>query len=187
MTIKQPLAKPNVLVPSLQEMPVKTAMKAVKRSNLDFFGTHPLLKRTVQKNIRVFFLLAAVLAFGCNTPTDKVAKAREDVDLATSDLDEAMVQYQAEVDSFKAEVNREMVANQKEMAIIKARLKKNFSSQSRQYENDLQQLEQKQQTLEAKLNNYEANERDGWASFKAELSADMKNLGEALKEFAKRK
>lgn len=106
--------------------------------------------------------------------------------MATSDLDEANKIYQIEVDSFKADVNRQIAANEMEIQRLKAERKQRTTTQSESYDTDLTNLQLKLEKLKIKLNNYEANQRDGWASFKAELASDMNNLGAALKEFTKK-
>lgn len=132
------------------------------------------------------FSVLFLLAVSCNTPAEKVENAQEEVDLATSDLDEANKMYQVEVDSFKAEVNREIAINELEIRRLKAAQQQQNSTQSKTYESDLSDLQLKLEKLKIKLNNYEANQRDGWESFKTEFKRDMNHLGTALKDFTKK-
>ncbi|MBA4303076.1 MAG: hypothetical protein C0424_02510 [Sphingobacteriaceae bacterium] len=136
--------------------------------------------------VRYMFWPLILLALSCNTPSEKVENAQEKVDIATSDLDEANKMYEIEVDSFKADVNRQIADNEKEIQRLKSDRNLISSSQSKSYEADLTELQLKLEKLKVKLNNYEANQRDGWESFKAELKSDMTNLGNALKDFTKK-
>lgn len=137
---------------------------------------------------KLMVLLSAffLLLLSCNTPAEKVENAQDKVDLATSDLDEANKMYQIEVDSFKAEVNRQIAVNESEIRRLKNDQKQRTSAQAKTYEGDLTELQLKLEKLKIKLNNYEANQRDGWESFKTEFKSDMTHLGTALKDFTEK-
>ena len=133
--------------------------------------------------ITILALIAGVMITGCNTPTQKVEKAKVEVDQAQDDLDQAKLDYHAEIESFKNETKEKTITNEQMIAELKARIAKEKKEARVMYEKRIAELEKKNNELKENINNYKDEGKDNWESFKDEFSNDMKNLGTALKDF----
>jgi len=140
----------------------------------------------MKKQILIIMILAAiagVMNVGCNTPTQKVEKAKDNVDQAKDDLDQANLEYLVEVERFKNETKAKTVTNEQMIAELKARIAQEKNEVRVLYEKKIAELEKKNSELSKSIDNYKDEGKDKWVLFKDEFNSDMDKLGMALKDF----
>lgn len=134
----------------------------------------------------IFF--SAIAFTGCNSPAQKVANAQDDVKDAQDgvkdakdDLRKAEDEYLADIESYRRENADRIWANNQSLAEFKLRIKDERKEARADYEKQIIVLEQKNTDAQRRLDEYKANGKDNWQTFKTEFNRDMDELGKALK------
>ena len=147
------------------------------------------------KNKFNYILLALVITTGmvlsnCQTSSQKVDKAEENVVDAKQELKEAVKDAQKEAVKvadnvewtvFKDHTTLKINNNQAEISELKTKMKSTGKTMDAVYVKKIEDLEQKNKDLKVRMDNYEKNQSD-WESFKREFNHDMDALGAALKD-----
>lgn len=142
-----------------------------------------------------FIYLALIITTGillsnCQTSSQKVDKAEENVADAKQELKEVVKDAQTEAikvaDNVEWTVFRDQTTlkinnNQSEISELKTKMKSTGKTMDAVYVKKIEDLEQKNKDLKVRMDNYEKNQSD-WESFKREFNHDMDALGAALKD-----
>jgi hypothetical protein len=127
--------------------------------------------------------LFTVLCFGaCNSSSDKVNSAKEDVKEAEISLEDAKDNYDAEYEKFKLESNEKISANEKIIADLKVYSHDKKAEVKAGYEKTIESMETRNREMKSKVAEYKRVSNDGWESFKREFNHDMDELGKALSD-----
>lgn len=135
------------------------------------------------------FLTGAILT-GCQSPAQKEAAARDDLQQAKKDLKEVQNDANAEAQklanekdwvTFRSDADITIRNNDIRIAELRVKLKKDGTMLDPMYEKKIVTLEQQNRDLKNRIDYYEKNQSD-WETFKREFNHDMDELGKALKD-----
>ncbi|WP_375581255.1 hypothetical protein ABWH96_09710 [Marivirga tractuosa] len=142
------------------------------------------IKISTIKTFAITLAIGATLLFtSCNSSSEKLQNAKEDVNEANADLKEAKQEYAEEVRLFRIEVGKKITENDKKIDEINAKIKNSKNELRAEYEKQVATLEQNNEELKIKMGDYKATSKENWKSFKSEFNKDMNRLGSALKNF----
>ena len=83
------------------------------------------MKKSILALTASAFITGAVV-ISCNTPTQKVENAQENVEVANKDLDKANEEYLADVAAYRKETAERIAANNKSVAELNERIDKSM-------------------------------------------------------------
>ena len=130
--------------------------------------------------------LAGILLTSCQSPSDKMKNAHENVLDAKMQVTEAQQELnqalQDSIQQFKKKTNLVISANEKTIAAFKLKIEKANKSTKAKYEKAVAELEQKNSELKMKLEEYNEEETSKWQEFKLEFKSDMNKLGKAISD-----
>jgi len=145
---------------------------------------------------KIVFTLAATAFFAgilftsCNSPSQKIENAEQDVlDAkeavidARSDLNVARQDSVTEFQQFKTEFQNKISANEKSIAGLKLSIADESRENKVLYEKKIAELEERNNDMKIKLAEYKEGETDQWQTFKSEFKRDMDELGKAFSDF----
>lgn len=138
----------------------------------------------MKKSILKFIVLVAVsstMVTGCSNSEQKVEKAEENVSEANKELDAANKEYLADIEAYKQETADQIAFNEKSIADFNVRVENEKKEAKADYKKKIAELEKRNSDLKMKMNDYKAEGKEKWESFKAEFKHDMNELGEAFK------
>lgn len=134
--------------------------------------------------------IAGMLLTSCNTKSQKVENAeeelqdaREDVTNARIDLNLARQDSINEFQLFKTNSQNQIIANERTIAGLKLSIADASQEKKILYEKKLVELEQKNNDLKIKLAEYNEEGTDQWKEFQSEFKRDMDELGDAFSNF----
>lgn len=127
-----------------------------------------------------FIVMATTLFFGCTTPAQRVENAEDNVVDANEALDVANREYLADMETFRLTTAERIAINEQRIAEFRIRIKTAKRETRVDYENKIALLEQKNNDMRKSMNDYKANGKDNWATFKVEFNHDMDELNTAL-------
>ena len=122
---------------------------------------------------------AALISISCNTPSEKVEDAQNNVSQANKDLDKANQDYLTDMESYRKATAEKIDANNKSIADFNARIAHEKAEAN--YKKKIDALQQKNSDMKKKLDDYKADGKDQWEKFKAEFNHDMDKLGDDFK------
>jgi hypothetical protein len=141
------------------------------------------MKKTVTVlTISALFSMAFLTA--CNSSSEKLEDAKEDVTEANKELDEAKDAYLSDVEAYKKETTAKIAANDQmiaDFAVLSAKEKKENSAE---YQKKVDELKAENEAMRTKMDNYTPQGDYEWQEFKQEFNNDMMELGRALNEFS---
>ncbi len=135
------------------------------------------------KTTVITVLLAATMLAGCNTPAQKVENAQEAVTEAKEDLQDAKEEYLDDIQKYKQETQDRIEANNKTIAAFNDRIESQKKEARADYQKTIAALEQKNTDMKKRMEDYKADGKANWDTFKSEFSQDMEKLGEAFRDF----
>jgi hypothetical protein len=127
-------------------------------------------------------LIGSSIMTGCNSASDKVVIAQENVAEANSDLDQANKEYLAEVENYRIETAARIAANDESIREFNARVEKDKRAANADYKKKMAELQQKNVDMKLRMDNYREEGKDKWVIFKTEFSHDMDEMGKAFKD-----
>jgi predicted small secreted protein len=134
----------------------------------------------------IYLIAATTLAIStilssCNSSTEKVKDAQEDVKEANKALNVANEEYLADIESYRLEMAAKIEANNKSIKEFNERVALDKKKAKADYQERIAELEKKNSDMKLKMDKYKAEGKDEWESFKTEFSHDMDGLGAAIK------
>jgi outer membrane murein-binding lipoprotein Lpp len=136
-------------------------------------------------------LIITALAIGVNlsiTSCDSSPKENGleiDESLAVAELDKAFEEYAEDVQSFKEEAANRIAENNKITQEFKVRIESEKKEAKADYEKRIAKLEQKNTDMKKTLDEYKADRKENWESFKTEFNHDMDELGTAFRDLTR--
>jgi F0F1-type ATP synthase membrane subunit b/b' len=137
------------------------------------------MKKSILVNAAISFVTVAIIV-ACNSPSEEIAQAEENVTEAHLDLDKANEEYFAEIETCRKETNEKIAANDQSIAEFKVRIETKKKEAKADYKKRIEDLEQKNSDMKKRLDEYKADGKAGWEKFKAEFNHDMEELGKAF-------
>lgn len=132
--------------------------------------------------LTAIILMVGAIAISCNTPSEKVAIAKSDVEKAIDTLDKANEEYVSDIERYRKETADKVDANQKSIAEFNARIENDKKEAKADYKKKIAELEEKNSDMKKKMDDYKANGKDNWEKFKAEFNHDMDEIGKSFKD-----
>lgn len=131
-----------------------------------------------------FTILSIFIISGCNNSARKVENAQEEVTEAKEELDEANKEYAIEIEIYKKDTEANVMTNQKIIDDFKLRIENEKTEVKAKYNKVIAVLEEKNNDMGKKMDDYKAEGKEQWESFKTEFSRDMDNLGKAFTDLS---
>lgn len=141
-------------------------------------------KNSIYSLAALVFVVLATLT-GCNTPSEKVEKAQENVTEAKTDLDKAEADYTADMEKYRKETDERIAANQKSIDEFNERISKEKKEARKEYREKIDALNEKNRDMKKRLDDYKGEGNEKWQSFKREFNHDMDELGNAVRDIGK--
>jgi septal ring factor EnvC (AmiA/AmiB activator) len=129
--------------------------------------------------LAVTMFIAGAMFSGCQSSADKVQDARDNVETANQELDQAV---KDSIREFKKESEAKISNYDQNIAELKAKIATMNKENKARYEKMLADLEQRNNLLKKKLADLKDDGVDQWAAFKREFNHDMDEIGKALKD-----
>jgi hypothetical protein len=127
--------------------------------------------------------LAAIAMFtNCSNPAEKVEKSQTEVVEAEEDLVQAQQDYLMEVENYRAHTAQLITANNESIREYSSGIELEKEELRADYRNKIAALERKNRDMSRKLDDYKADGKDQWQTFKAEFNRDMDQLGRELRD-----
>ena len=139
------------------------------------------MKKTILALAACSLITGAILT-SCNTPSQKVENAQENVAIANKDLDQANKEYLADIANYRTETANRIAANDASIKELNAKIAQDKRTAKADYKKKIAELEQKNRDMKIKMENYKEEGKEKWMAFKAEFSHDMDELGKAFKD-----
>lgn len=136
----------------------------------------------MKKSILKIAAISSITLMSCGTNAEKVENAEANVIEANQDLNKANEDYLTEVEAYKKQTAEKIVANEQSIADFKLRVEKEKKEVKANYKKKIAELEQKNSDMKKTMDDYKAEGKDKWESFKNEFSHDMEELGQAFKD-----
>ncbi|MEI7726591.1 MAG: peptidase M23 [Bacteroidota bacterium] len=127
-------------------------------------------------------LISGAFLTSCNTPSQKVANAQENVVQANQDLAQANKEYLEDMANYRTETAARIAANDESIKEFNARIAHEKMEAKADYKKKVADLEQKNRDMKTRMDNYKEEGKEKWLVFKAEFSHDMEEMGKAFKD-----
>jgi len=139
-----------------------------------------------------FIIVISAFMFGtvlisCNSPSEKLAEAKKEVNEANVNFDKANEENIKDMENFKREAAEKIEANERSVAEFKARIKHEKAEAKVDYEKKIDALEEKNNDMKKRMDDYKADGQEKWATFKDEFNQSMNELGKAFKDLTIKK
>jgi hypothetical protein len=125
-------------------------------------------------------LMSVMLTVACDSSSEKVDTAEKNVEVAKDELVIANEEYLVEMEAYRITAAERFVQNEKATADFNARVAKDKTQAKADYQERIKALDAKNSDLKKRLDEYKANSKDGWESFKAEFNAEMERIGDEI-------
>jgi hypothetical protein len=139
------------------------------------------MTKSILKITAVLFATSLV-ATGCNTPAEKVEHAQENVTEANNDLNKANEAYLADVETYRIETTNKINSNNQSIIDFNARIDGQKKEAKADYRKKVAELETKNSDMKKRMEDYKADSKENWESFKTEFNHDMDELGNAFRD-----
>jgi len=126
--------------------------------------------------------IAGIVLTGCNTSSEQLENAQENVVEANKELAQANQEYLADITNYRQETASRIAANEESIKEFNARIAHDKKAVKADYKKKIAALEQKNNEMKLRMENYKEDGKDKWFIFKTEFSHDMNEMGKAFKD-----
>jgi hypothetical protein len=131
--------------------------------------------------------VASIILISCNSPEENVENAAQNVQQANKDLDVANKAYLADIEAYKKQIADSTLANEQSIADFKLRIAHEKMDAKAEYEKKIEALEEKNTDMRKKMDDYKAEGKDKWETFKTSFNHEMHELGESFRNLTRTK
>ena len=128
-------------------------------------------------------LIGVALIVGCNSPSNKLDEAQNEVSETQEELMKAQDESKTELALFKEETSQKIMANERIIADFNSKIASAPADKKSVMEKKVYSFKEKNAELKIRMSNFQEDEKEKWESFKTELNRDMTQLGAAIKDF----
>jgi hypothetical protein len=139
-----------------------------------------IMKKSIFTSAALAFFIAAGIT-SCNTPTQRIENAQEEVNDAEEDLKKANEAYLADVVAYRKETAEKIANNNQSILDFNKKIEAKKVEARADYKMKILALEQKNADMQRRMNDYKSDGKDDWNKFKTEFNHDMDELGKAFK------
>lgn len=137
------------------------------------------MKRSI---LSILAFSSLFLVASCTNNAEEVEDAQQEVQEANEKLEKATREYEADLENYREEVRMRIQENEELIEALRHEKEDKNKAVQAARELEIEALEQRNKELKRKMDNYEANDRDGWQNFKNELRHDLDELGKTIKK-----
>ncbi len=142
------------------------------------------MKQTIYAFTLATFLAGSMLS-SCNSAEQKVENAEENLEEAKENLKEEKLDSIEDYRAYRLEVEQKIANNEARIIELRAEMKTVKKEDHEAYKHTIDRMEEKNMELKRKINEYDKTNKEKWEEFKAELNADLKGIGESLKDLGR--
>jgi hypothetical protein len=142
--------------------------------------THTNMKKSILTVVTAGTIMAAIVS-GCNSPTNKVENAKQDLKEAKQELNQAQQDSVADFEAFRKESKERIAENEKMIAAFKESMSVDKKQSKKVDQKMIDELEQRNINMRKKIEEYRTEGKDNWEAFKKEFNHDMDDLGKSIK------
>lgn len=128
-------------------------------------------------------MLFGVILTSCNSSTEKVENAKENVTEANRALEDANAEYLKDMEVFKEEAAKKIADNQKSIEDFNQRVLDEKAEITAEYKDKMMELDEKNTDMKKKMDEYKAEGKEKWEEFKTGFNQDMDDLSQAVTDF----
>jgi TolA-binding protein len=134
------------------------------------------------KLISLVLIILMLLSFAaCNSPSEDVKKAEDNVEKANSELVQAEQDFALDMENYRNETKTRIARNDSSIREFKARIRNDKREAKSDYEKEIAELENKNTDMKKRIEDYKAATNEEWQSFKSSFKKEMDDLDEAVK------
>ena len=141
------------------------------------------MKKTILVIAVCSFIIKSLFLTGCSSSAQKADKAEQNVIKTNNDLDNANKAYITDIENYRKETAKKIATNNQSITEFKARVNHDKKFARADYNKKIADLEQKNHDMKKRMDDYKANGKENWETFKRELNHDMDELGKSFKDF----
>lgn len=158
-----------------------------KRQAVATIDSNLMHEKTKQRFMRVLTLALAIglaaVTLSCESSAEKVENAEKDVVEAEKELTKAKADYQADVKSYKLATKDRIEKNNRQIDEYKKQIDSKKKEVKAEYWKQIAVIEEKNADMEKRMDEYKADSRSNWQTFKKEFKEDMDELGSSINNF----
>jgi len=125
-------------------------------------------------------LIVGTCFVGCEKSSkQKVENAKENLESAQQELNDARVGYLVEWEIFKTESAQKIEGNEKNIAVFREKMETGGSDANKKFAKEVADLEKKNRDLKKKLENYDGGQSQ-WVEFKADFQRELDQIGKKI-------
>ena len=137
------------------------------------------MKKTIL-TVASALIVTSLLLTACNSSSEKIENAQEEVVKANQNLEEANEEYWKDYASYKEEVANRISSNEQVSSDFKERIKLQKNEAKADYNKKIEELDKQNSDLRKRMDEYKIQGKDNWEAFKTEFENDMSELGKAF-------
>jgi seryl-tRNA synthetase len=138
------------------------------------------MKKTIL-TIFIFALIDYSALTSCNSPAPKNDNAGNNAKDTINNPGKDTSTYLTEIDTFKKQNNDSIEANEKSINAFNERIANAKMKDRENYKNEINDLNKKNSDLKRKLDEYKADGKADWKTFKNRFNHDMDELNKSIK------
>ena len=139
------------------------------------------MKKSILKLTAILFTTSTLIT-SCNTSAEKVEHAQDHVSEANEDLNKANEAYLADVETYRTVTADKINANNKSIIDFNTRIENKKNEAKADYKKKVAELDAKNSDMKKRMEDYKADNKENWESFKTEFNHDMDELGKAFND-----
>jgi outer membrane murein-binding lipoprotein Lpp len=141
------------------------------------------MKKIIYSIAFAAIMITSIMVAGCETPAQKEADAKSNVQDANEQLTDAKQEVNAEYPQFRKDEEAQIAVNETHIAEIRTRISDSGKAPlDGMREKRIDDLETRNAELRSRLYGYETEGSD-WGTFKAGFNRDMDKLNQAFTDF----
>ncbi len=139
------------------------------------------MKKSIISVLTIGYIACSIM-YACNSPAKKVENAKENLQEAKQEFNQAQEDSIADFENFKRESEQKINNNKVLIEEYKNRMITDKKSIKAKDQKIIDELEQKNLEMRKKVWEYKGD-KNNWETFKKEFNYDMDQLGKAIKDF----
>jgi uncharacterized protein YPO0396 len=139
------------------------------------------MKKSIIK-MTASFCIIALSVTSCNNSAKTVEKAEEKVLEAKEELQRVNDSYKVEVEEYRKITNDKIMSNNQSIIEFNARIDSQKKEAKADYTKKINELDKKNNDMKKRMEDYRADSKENWQSFKSEFGHDMDELGVAFRD-----
>lgn len=140
------------------------------------------MKKSILTLTASVFIAGAILT-SCNASAEKA----ENTENKVAETIKVNEEYIMDIENYRVATAGKIEANNQNIAEFKARIEQQKKEARADYKKKVAELEQKNTDMKKKMDDYKADGKEKWETFKAEFNLEMDVLSESFKDLTAKK